>query len=354
MKVLKKFKFSKKQVSKTKFDKPVKARLTKKDYVQLMSDASKWPLPQRLAAELWRSGVTLERFEKEMHFEDNSLSKMVYECMVNFHLVKGYDPKIIPPIMPVYVRYKSPTDAKEEASYKGRPSAEQAIAFVKKLIKKKVEDGWKEEDLFKAFRVLDESDNENVYKIKGNLDEDLPDVREVIKTRVRKVPEYHILVGNDWLKAKGKEEAEKLHKEAELTKKVMPVKEPKTHCAHCKFPLNELVVTIRDKKGHAENMHLNCYWLNSARPESIPMGLSVLSPKEGVAHRWEGGNKGWITIHTAEPTPAPTLTPVAPMPEPVPEPDPRKGPNKPVSKVNISAAPLSVKEAKKNKIQVSK
>jgi hypothetical protein len=297
---IKSLKFSNRLVSVTNYDKRVKVKLTRKSYVQLLSEAEKWPLPLRVAAELHRNGITVERFEDEMHLEQSPFSKRVYEHMMQFRLHKGVDPERVTPVLPVYLRYKSPTEAIEEKSFQGRPSEEEAQRFVRKLLKKKIEDGWKEKDFFNAVRALDTVDDEDVIKIEGNLDEDLPDVQEVIKYRTRKVPQYFALVGTDWIRASSKEEVVRLKEEAALKHVIMPVEEPKTHCCYCKFPLNELVITLRDKKGKQEHMHYSCYFMNAAKPEDIVIGTEVLSPMEGVFYKWTGGKSGWEKVSKGE------------------------------------------------------
>src|SRR5687767_10419346 len=192
---VKSLKFSNRLVSVTNYDKRIKVKLTRKNYVQLLSEADKWPLPLRVAAELHSSGVTVEQFEDQIHSEGNAFSKRVYEHLMQFRLHKGPDPDRITPVRPVYLRYKSQTQAAEVNSFKSRLSKEDAVKFIRKMIRQKIEDGWEESDFLKALRVIDETDDEDVIRINSNLDEDLPDVQEVVKIRTRKVPQYFALIG---------------------------------------------------------------------------------------------------------------------------------------------------------------
>ena len=90
----------------------VKRRFNKKDFVEMMALANKYPLSVRIAAELFRGNVTGKRFLDEFHIEGNSFSMQILDSITKFDLKKGYDPKGIPPVLPVYTQYVGPTQAK--------------------------------------------------------------------------------------------------------------------------------------------------------------------------------------------------------------------------------------------------
>ena len=280
--------FSRKNVRATTLDKKIKVKYRKPDYVKMLDDARRWPISMRIAAELWRNGIDLEKFENEFHLEENSLSKQVHESMVQFHLNKGFDPFKIAPARETFVRYVPPAKVAELNAPKGRPSTETVVKFIHKLIEQKKKDGWKEVDFIKGFRVIDDVQEDEIVKVKAAFEEE--EANNGTKVRNRRV--YSVLVGNTWVEGTSKAALLKAKEAAEKAQRLEPLKDIKSQCCQCKYPLTELVITVR-KEGQEENMHFSCYWLKHARPETIPNGMEILNPKEGVFYVWKQ-NVGWV------------------------------------------------------------
>jgi len=299
---VKQLKYSLRKVEKSTQDKQLRTRYEKRDYIQMLEEAEKWPLTYRIAAELWRGGVTLDDFENHFHIEGNGVSRLIYEHITRIHLGKGYDPNRITPVRPVYLRYVSPTAHREANPTKGRPSLEKALAFFRQVLQQRINVGWHVEDVIRGFQALeDEVDPPKApIKIKVNIDED-----EMPKSNNKKrlPPIYHVLVGNDWKEAKTQQMALRLREEAHSREKIAPVENPSTHCVWCKFPLAGTSIVQRNEQANTQEcMHLGCYWMNVVPQATIPTGMRVLLPPEGCFYVWEGvpekkGDKmikGWV------------------------------------------------------------
>lgn len=301
MKLTKKaLKHSTRKVSRTKTDKVVNRKITKTDYIEILEDAERWPLAYRIAAELFRSGLTLDEFE-DMHFEENGISRNVYEAFMQFHLGKGWDPQKIHPVRAVYLRYVSPTAAKDKEAEvsDGRPSRKKALEHIKKLVELHKKKGWREADFLQALRDWDDENEPEVIRVASKIEEE----PVVSKTRTQSV--YMVKIGQNWERASTIRKAEELVERAADLEKITPVKNPQTHCSCCKFPLAGAILVL--KEGDTQkNMHLGCYYMTMVHPSQLIAGMRVLSPAEGVYYTWHPvdmkGKGGWIKDEPKEPT----------------------------------------------------
>lgn len=291
-----KLKTKDKQVSKTPHDKARQSKVNKKAYLDLLEEAEKWPLTYRIAAEVYRSGVNLDEFEA-MHMEQNGISKRVYEYFMQCHLGRGYDPLRITPVRPVFLRYVSPTEEKRKAldAPTGRPSREDALAFVKKLIKRQVEAGWRELDFIQALRDWDDI-NEPEQPIKViKLEDD--DEKPATAKKERVVNRFTVKIRGAWAEFKTMKAAEEACQRIDDLEKLMPVLTPTTHCWCCKFPLRGTCVSIVEND-EQRNVHVGCYFLNMVHPSHLSPGMKVLEAATGVYYTWvpadKNGKGGWL------------------------------------------------------------
>jgi len=264
----------------------VKRRFNKKDFVEMMALANKYPLSVRIAAELFRGNVTGKRFLDEFHIEGNSFSMQILDSITKFDLKKGYDPKGIPPVLPVYTQYVGPTQAK--TLKKGRPTTEEARAFLEKMLDDCLKRGWDEVDFINNLREMVDSDT-GARKVNVKFDDDELDGK---KSKVKIERAYFCRINKKWVRFKTLMESEKAMK-SDDNKVLGPVEFPenKVHCSYCKFRLDGVVVSTRNGKS-IDHMHMGCYWMEVAHPSQIPVGMTVLSAPEGVYYEYLGKDKG--------------------------------------------------------------
>lgn len=291
-----------KKVSKTVNDKKVTRKMRKKDFIALLGEAQKFPLSMRIAAELFRSGLTGKEFLASFHIEGNTFSWHICEHMTKFDLQKGFDPKAVPPVAPIFLRYVESAKVKEfkEKNKKGRPTTEEARKTIIGLTEEYKKRGWHEIDFINAFRSLVDADTPAIKKV--SLDPDLVEVEETKKTE--KV--YFARIGTSWERFTTKISAQNAM-DADDHKVLGPVEVPVTglHCAHCNCALNGNVTTVRNEKA-SRHMHPGCYWMYEAHPSQITVGMEVMNAKTGKIHRFYGQEKGgWKVkdedIHTENP-----------------------------------------------------
>jgi hypothetical protein len=253
----------------------------------MIGEAERYPLSRRVAAELWRGGVNVELFENEFHFEDNGFSRAVYENIMDFHLGKGPDPDFAPHVRPVYLRYVPPVRALAELAPVGRPSVDQALKFMRKIMRERIEKGWQEVDFIKALRALEAEIEPDSAPIKITSSDPVDELEDAKIIRKRLPPIYHVLVAGEWREAKTKQQAERLKTDAAAKAKLAPVEDPKSHCDHCKQPLGELVLVMR-KDGKQACVHQSCYWMHLIEPVRIPLGMRMLCAADGAFYAWKG------------------------------------------------------------------
>jgi hypothetical protein len=279
-----------KPIKKTAQDKKVKQRFSKKDYVSLLSDAEKYPLAIRIAAELFRGGVSGRKFLDEFHLDGNSFSTQIHGHMAGFDLGRGIDPNKVPPVLPEFLRH-IPTEkikAEKLKSSKGRPTSEQAMAFVKKFVDDCLKRGWDETDLLHPFREL--IDKEVVLDTKVKMDDDLAEDEPEKKAKTEKA--YFARIGKKWERFQTQGDAVKAMEEDD-DKVLGPVENPVAgeHCVYCKFRLNGTIVTVRTEKT-VEHMHMGCYQMEVCHPAQLTVGMKALHAPSGIYYRYHGADKG--------------------------------------------------------------
>lgn len=289
MKIIKKIN---KTVQKTKQDKLVKERFNKKDFVQLLSDANKFPLHMRIAAELFRGGITGRKFMDTMHIEGNSFSMLILDDMTKFDLHRGFDPQRIPPVITQFVRYVAPAKEKEirEREKKGRPTTEEARAFLDKMMKDCINRGWYDVDFINNLRDMIDGDTK-VVKVAAEEDDDFSDLEE---EKVKKQHHWHVRIGKKWVDYTSALKATEAMKDDD-DKVLGPVEvpEPGAHCHYCKFRLNGTIMTVRNEK-EIRHMHHGCYWMNEADRSQITEGMTVLDAVTATSYIYRHKKGGWI------------------------------------------------------------
>jgi hypothetical protein len=280
-----------KPVTKTAQDKKVKQRFSKQDFVQLLSDANKFPLHMRIAAELFRGGVSGRKFMDTMHIEGNAFSMLILDEMTKFDLSRSYDPERIPPALPQFVRYVPTAKQKElrEKEKRGRPTTEEAKAFLKKMLDDCLKRGWKEVDFINNLRDMVDGETKSV-KVKADED----DLSEVEEDKIKKERTYYARIGKQWQTFTSQLKAMEAMK-ADDDKVLGPVDVPEqgAHCHYCRFRLNGLIVTVRSEK-EKRHMHNGCYWMNEADRSQITVGMVVLDPITATSYIYLPNKGGWV------------------------------------------------------------
>lgn len=290
-----------KPVQKTKQDKRVSPRYKKRDYVQMLSDMERYPMIIRVAAELFRGGVTGRRFLDEFHLEGNPISTQVHMYMVQFDLQKGQNPERVPRLLPEMLRYVPTAKMKEikEAQKRGRPTHEEAKEYLQKMLKELQSKGWKEVDFINALRELVDGDNEPVATIKLEDDDEV----EADTKKPKGKHSWHVRIGKKWNNFDKQGDALKaMESDDESDGITAPVDIPskRVHCAYCKFKLTGTCVVVRDGK-NTEEMHMGCYWMNVAHPSRVPIGMSVLDAATGKYYTYYGPEKGRWKMNEEQP-----------------------------------------------------
>jgi hypothetical protein len=294
-----------KPVQKTKQDRTVNPRYKKPDFVKMLSEAERCPLMMRIAAELFRAGISGRDFLDKFHLEGNPMSTQIHAHMVQFDLSRGQDPARVPPVMPVLLRYVPTAKQKEliEKQKKGRPSTEEAKAYLQKLINELQAKGWHEVDFINALRDLVDNDTAPAKTVKI---EDFEDDDEPVKGKAKHIHHWHIRIGKKWLEFGKQGDAIKaMEKDDETDGITAPVDVPskRVHCSYCKFKLTGTCVVVRNGK-ETEEMHMGCYWMNVANPATVPIGMTVLDAATGKFYTYHGPEKGrWQIKETPNETP---------------------------------------------------
>lgn len=290
--------FNKPVKKKTGQDKTIKHRLKKRDFVGMLSDVEKYPLLMRIAAELFRNGVSGRRFLDEFHLDGNSMSTQIHVYMVDFDLKRGLDPAKVPPILPEFIRWIEPAKIKElkAKAIKGRPTAEQAAEHLAKVLKECLSRGWDEVDFINAIRRMDQPTGP-IKSVKLELDED-----DEPETKKKVERAYFARIGKKWDRFETQVAAMKAMREDD-DRILGPVEEPVQgeHCFYCKFRLNGTVVTVRDNVS-TKHMHMGCYWMN-AHPTQIQIGMCVLDALTGKYYTYHGADKGGWKVKEENETP---------------------------------------------------
>lgn len=283
-----------------------KRKIDRQLYLRMLRETQKYTLLQRVTSELYRAGVSPQRFLRELHKDDWSMSTRVMEELERIDKGRnGYDPDRVPPVLPVYLK---PVSVEHAVTFKGRPTRQaamrEALAWAKLLIAR----GWTEGDIKRAIDdILEDEDSSKVVIVKA--DDDLEEKQpKKAATKLR----YYVHDGMDWqIFASATKAKEAL---AALKSKVMdnirraePMQDITSRiCNECKQPLNGHVLTLRGpkvgkKRPVIEHLHENCFWLKRAEPCRIPVGMTLICPADGKPYTWMTAEKGGWQLKKNEP-----------------------------------------------------
>lgn len=241
----------------------INRKITKADYVAMLASVEKFTLLHRLAAELWRAGITLRQFEDGYHLQDYGLSKQVLLYMTDFHFERGYDPAKIPPFLPKLVD----TRMARNMIPSGRPDNAGADEFMRKLMGMLTSAGWDAQDIDAMFQRYQQQERDNAA------------------ANVLKLAQRIVLEDDD----------------GETPTDTPKARHALVCSANCGYELHSPIMAAINADGSSVAYHVGCYWLHYAKPIDIPNGLTVFDPKEGKSYVWNG--ERWVATR---PVPAAT------------------------------------------------
>lgn len=256
-----------KKPSMPKSAKRVKVAYDPSDYTRWLSDYQKYPASTRMAAELYRNGITVREFERSYHRQDLLLSKHVLEVLINLEAGR-LDEDRVPPFVPQAFRYET------EASGKFKPpvaplSDDDASRFLRRIKDACLEQGKWPEATFRAAvtRVATRPSDE---------------------VRVIKVVQKPKVIEDD-------DEVPVPKKQKGAAKPVPVEKASGEVCAYCKLPLHDIVVGVRHAEGNVDKSHLSCHTVNAPTNHLVD-GQSVFDPATGGRLVWSASAKKWNSV----------------------------------------------------------
>lgn len=290
--------------------KKVSTKLDRGAWLKLHAEATKYPLSLRIAAELWRAGVTFDLFENLWHLEESGISKAVYQAMFNFKLGKGIDPDFVPPMRATFYKIDK-TLAKEERA-KGRPTTEQAIREAKETCAELKKRGWLPSDICKAFRVAigDETEEENsaipLRRISGKSS--LPTVS--LSKLSKEEKSLDLKTPNKPVEPEPTEqEIQSMERISSVTpKQKSDVAKQLRSCARCSKQLGE-AYCVDDSANAALFYHIGCWTISNRDSSSLVTGQCAFDPVLGSLVYYIKEKNSWVSeaelrVFKETPTPA--------------------------------------------------